>query len=162
LRHFLRNLGDLGRGLAQRIFVFFVLGYVKKEARLFEAGALFFPGVDDPFEGRLFLENGLGFFAVVPEIGLGRDLVQFFDTLLLAGDVKAASAKARRALRGGSIVLGFLPTLSFTFCRLATSQLGLPFLGDMPLCPEFRLLDIIPTKNPAHKGRGKSFFPNVS
>jgi len=72
---------------------------------------LLLPGVDDTFDGRLFFENGLGFFAVVPEIGPGRYLVQFFDAFLLAADVKAASVKARRALRGGSIVRGFLLTL---------------------------------------------------
>jgi hypothetical protein len=66
--------------------------------------------VDNAPDGRLFFENGLGFFAVVPEIGLGCNPVQFFDALLLTGNVKAASVKARRALRGGSIVRGFLLT----------------------------------------------------
>jgi hypothetical protein len=71
---------------------------------------LFLPSVDNAFDGRLLSKNNLGFFAVVPEIRLGRDLVQLFDALLLTCDVKAASAKARRALLGGLIVRGFRPT----------------------------------------------------
>jgi hypothetical protein len=62
---------------------------------------MFFPTGENRFERRLFFENGLGFFGVVPEIRLGGDLAQFFDTLLLAVDVKAASAAAQDALRGG-------------------------------------------------------------
>lgn len=69
------------------------------------------PSVDDTFDGGLFSENALGFFAVVPEIRLGCESVQLFDALLLARDVKAASAKALRALQGGSIVRGFLLAL---------------------------------------------------
>jgi len=72
---------------------------------------LLFPGVDDSFDGGLFFENGLGFFAVVPEVWLGCERSQLFDALLLAGDVKAASAKALRALQGGSIVHWFLRAL---------------------------------------------------
>jgi hypothetical protein len=49
----------------------------------------------------LFFEDRLGFLGVVPEIRLGGDLVQLFDTFLFAVDVKAASAAAPGALRGG-------------------------------------------------------------
>ena len=62
---------------------------------------MLFPVGEDGFEGRLFFENGLRFVGVVPEIRLGGDLVQLLDTLLLAVDVKAASATAQAALRGG-------------------------------------------------------------
>ena len=62
-------------GFGKRIIVFFVLGDVEVEARLFELGAVFRPCVDDRFERRLLLEYRLGFFRVVPEIRLGGDLV---------------------------------------------------------------------------------------
>jgi hypothetical protein len=110
LGDFPRYLGDLGRGLGQGIIILFIPGDVEKKPRFLEGRALFLPGVDNAFKRRLFLENGLGFFAVVPEIGLGGDLVQFFDAFLLSGNVKAASVKAPRALRGGLIVRGFLLT----------------------------------------------------
>ena len=74
---------------------------VEKKARLFEIRAMLLPGVDDAFEGGLFPENALGFFAVVPKIRLDGELVQLLDALLLAVDVKDASAKARAALRSG-------------------------------------------------------------
>jgi hypothetical protein len=45
---------------------------------------------------------------VVPEIGLGGKLVQFFDPLLLAVEVKDASGEARASLADGSVALGFL------------------------------------------------------
>jgi hypothetical protein len=83
LRNPLSNLGDFGRGLVQRFFVFFVLGDIEKEARLFEAGLILFPGIDDVLESRLFLKNSLGFFAVVPEVGTRNDLIELFDPLLL-------------------------------------------------------------------------------
>jgi len=111
LRHLAGHLGNLSGRFAQRIFALFILGNVEKKARFFEARTLLFPGVDDSFDGGLFFENGLGFFAVVPEVWLGCERSQLFDALLLAGDVKAASAKALRALQGGSIVHGFLRAL---------------------------------------------------
>jgi hypothetical protein len=49
----------------------------------------------------LLFEDGLGLVRVVPKIWLGGDLVQFCDALLLAVEVKAASASAQAALRGG-------------------------------------------------------------
>jgi len=49
----------------------------------------------------LFSENGLSFFSVVPEVGLRCDFVEFFYALLLAVDVKDASAAAQAALPGG-------------------------------------------------------------
>ena len=104
-------MGNLSRRFAQRIFALFILGDVEKKARFFEARALLLPSVDDSFDGGLFFEYALGFFAVVPEIRLGCDRVQLFDALLLACDVKAASAKALRALQVGSIVRGFLLAL---------------------------------------------------
>jgi hypothetical protein len=65
---------------------------------------MFRPCVDYAFESGLFLENRLGFFRVVPEIGLRGDLVEFVDPLLLGLDVKDASAKARAVLPGGLLV----------------------------------------------------------
>jgi hypothetical protein len=62
---------------------------------------MFFPAGKHRFEGGLFFEYGLGFVGVVPKVGLGSDLAQLFDALLLAVDVKAASAIARGALRDG-------------------------------------------------------------
>jgi len=71
---------------------------------------VFSPRIDDALERGLLFEDALRFFAVVPEIRLGGESVQLFDPLLFALDVKAASAKVRAALRGGSIALWFLPT----------------------------------------------------
>jgi len=62
---------------------------------------MFFPTVENVFEGGLFFKNGLSFVAVVPKIGLRGDLAQLGDALLLGVNVKAASAKALAALRGG-------------------------------------------------------------
>jgi hypothetical protein len=101
LRHLGADGGNFGCGLAQRIVALFVFGDIKKKPRLFEVRAVLRPGVDDAFEGRLFLEDRLRLFRVVPEIRLGGDLVQLLDPLLLALDVKDASAKARVALPGG-------------------------------------------------------------
>jgi hypothetical protein len=42
----------------------------------------------------------LGFVGIVPEIRLRGYLIEFLDPLLLAVEVKAASAKARAALPG--------------------------------------------------------------
>jgi len=62
---------------------------------------MFFPRVYDPFESSLLLENSLRFFRVIPEIGLRADFGEFFYALLLAVDVKDASAEARVALLSG-------------------------------------------------------------
>jgi hypothetical protein len=62
---------------------------------------MFFPALENVFQGRLFFENGLGFVGVVPKIRLRGGLVQFSDALLLGVDVKAASATVRAVLRGG-------------------------------------------------------------
>jgi hypothetical protein len=59
-----------------------------------------FPIGENRFEGGLFFENALGFLSVVPEISLSGYLIELFDTLLFAVDVKAASAAAPGALRG--------------------------------------------------------------
>jgi hypothetical protein len=56
---------------------------------------------ENAFKGRLFFENALRLVGVVPKIRLGGDLIQFRDALLLGVDVKAASAVAPAALRGG-------------------------------------------------------------
>jgi hypothetical protein len=75
LRHLGADGGNFRCGFAQRVFALFVFGDAKKKTRLFEVRAVLRPGVDDAFEGRLFLENRLRFFRVVPEIRLGGDLV---------------------------------------------------------------------------------------
>lgn len=59
------------------------------------------PSVNDSLERGLLLENALGFFAVVPEIRLMGQMVQLIEALLLALDVKDASARDRVALQGG-------------------------------------------------------------
>jgi hypothetical protein len=70
---------------------------------------LLLPGINNLFQRGLFSENTLGFFSIVPEFRLGGDFVQLFDALAFALDVKAASAVAPGALRGGLILRGFLP-----------------------------------------------------
>jgi hypothetical protein len=46
--------------------------------------------------------------AVVPEIRLGGKLVQLFDPLFFAVEVKDASGEARASLADESVALGFL------------------------------------------------------
>jgi hypothetical protein len=75
LRHLVTDSGNFRCGFAQRVFALFVLGDVEKKTRLFEVCAVLGPGVNDAFERRLFFENRLRFFRVVPEIRLGGDLV---------------------------------------------------------------------------------------
>jgi hypothetical protein len=75
LRHLGADGGNFRCGFGKRVFALFVFGDAKKKPRLFEVRAVLRPGVDDAFEGRLFLENRLRFFRVVPEIRLGGDLV---------------------------------------------------------------------------------------
>ena len=101
LRHLLGNGGDFAARFVQRFFAFFILGDVEKKTRLCQVGVMFFPAVENVFEGGLFFENALGFFSVVPKIGLRGELAQLGDALLLGVNVKAASAKAQAALRGG-------------------------------------------------------------
>ena len=113
--HFFANSGDLCCGLGKGVLVFFIFSDIKKKPGLFQLDAMLCPCVDDRFERRLFFEYRLGFFCVVPEIGLRGDLVQLLDPVLLAFDVKDASAGARDAVRGESTVLLFLPTLLFRF-----------------------------------------------
>jgi hypothetical protein len=83
------------------------------------------PRIDHRFERRLLLEDRLGFFRVVPEIGLGSDLVQLLDPFLLAFDVKDASAGDRDAVRGELTVPLFLPTLPFRFRSADSLTLGI-------------------------------------
>ena len=101
LGHLLADRCDFAGGFAERFFALLVFGDVEKKPRLFKIGSMFFPTRENRFESGLFFENGLGFFGVVPKIRLGGDLVQLFDALLFAVDVKAASATAQDALRGG-------------------------------------------------------------
>jgi hypothetical protein len=103
LGHLPADAGHFCRGFAQRVIAFFILRYIEKKARLFEVRAVLCPRLDDVLERRLFSEKCLGLFSVVPEIRLGCELVQFVDALLLALDVKDASAIARDALPGGSV-----------------------------------------------------------
>ena len=124
LGHLPDDLGDFGRRFAERIFAFFVLGDLEKKPRLFEPGPVFFPRIDYAFEGGLFFEDALGFFAVVPEIRLRGQSVQLCDPLLFSFDVKAASATVRVALRGESVALWFLLTF---LCSLDSSQTYLKF-----------------------------------
>jgi hypothetical protein len=75
LRHFFTDGGNFRSGFGQRVFALFVFGNVKKKPRFLEVRVVLRPGVDNAFEGRLFLENRLRLFRVVPEIRLGGDLV---------------------------------------------------------------------------------------
>jgi hypothetical protein len=83
LRYFPGNLLNLGRRLVQSLFVFFIFSDFQKKARLFKTTLVLLPGLNDFFKRGLFPENPLGFFAVVPEIRTRRQLVKFFDPLLL-------------------------------------------------------------------------------
>jgi hypothetical protein len=74
-RHFFTDGGDLCCRFRERVFALFIFGDVKKKPRLLKLGAMLCPGIDDRFERRLFLEDRLSFFCVVPEIRLGSDLV---------------------------------------------------------------------------------------
>ena len=47
----------------------------QEKTRLLEIRVVLFPNTDERLESGLFLENDLGFFAVVPKIGLCRELV---------------------------------------------------------------------------------------
>jgi hypothetical protein len=91
LGQLLRDLRDFSGGFVERFFALLVFGEIEKKARLFQLGAIFFPGLQDGFYTRLFLEDGLRLVGVVPKIGLGGELVQLFDALLLAVEVKDAS-----------------------------------------------------------------------
>jgi hypothetical protein len=73
-------------------------------------GLIFFPAFADVFEVGLLSEDGLGFFAVVPEVGAGSGLVQLFDAFLLTLEVKDASAEAAGGLPTVSIAPWFLQT----------------------------------------------------
>jgi hypothetical protein len=108
LRELLSDLGDFAGRFAERFLALFIFGEIEKEARLFELGAILLPRVEDVFEARLLLENSLRLVGVVPEIGLGGELVQLFGPLLLAVEVKDASGEARASLAGESVALGFL------------------------------------------------------
>ena len=149
LRHLASDLGNFGRRLAERFFALFVLGDLEKKPRLFEPGPVFFPSIDDRFEPGLLFEDALGFFAVVPEIRLGSELVQLCDPLLFSFDVKAASARDRGALPGGLTVLWFLLTF---LCSL----------GSTCFCDPSVLLMSIPAIAPGHKAPYRSSFPDGS
>jgi hypothetical protein len=98
LRHALRHVGDFCRSFAEGVVALFVFGNVEEEARLFKVRAIFFPGIYDAFERGLLFEDSLGFFGIVPKIGLGGNLVQLRDPLLLSLEVKDASGAVRVAL----------------------------------------------------------------
>ena len=144
LGHFPGNFRDFGRRFAKSLFALFVLGDVEKKACLFEPDPVFFPKIDYAFEGGLFFEDALGFFAVVPEIRLRGQSVQLLDPLLFSFDVKAASATDRAALRGESIVLWFLPTF---LCSLDSTC----------SCDPSVLSISIPVIAPGHKAPGRAF-----
>jgi hypothetical protein len=96
----LRDLGHLGRCFAQGILALLVLRQIEEKPRLFEIGFVFLPGFEDRLESGLLPKNGLRLFAVVPELRPGGSLVQLVDALLLAVEVKGASAEARAAVPG--------------------------------------------------------------
>jgi hypothetical protein len=110
LGHALRSFAQLGGRFAQRVFAFLLLRDVKKEAGFFQVVLVFFPAFADAFEGGLLSEDGLGFFAVVPEVGSGSGLVQRLDSVLLGLEVKDASVEAATGLPTVSIALWFLQT----------------------------------------------------
>jgi hypothetical protein len=65
----LPDFRHLGGCLLESLFALFVLGDVEKEAGFFETRPVFLPSVYDSSKGRLFPQNVLCFFRVVPEIG---------------------------------------------------------------------------------------------
>jgi hypothetical protein len=91
LGQLLRDLRDFSSGFVERLFALLVLSEIEKKTRLFQLGAKFLPGLQDAFQSRLFLEDALRLIGFVPEIGPGGELVQLFDALLLAVEVKDAS-----------------------------------------------------------------------
>jgi len=101
LGHLLGNRLDFAGGFAERLVAFLILGDVEKKPRFFKIGLMLFPMSQNGFERGLFLENGLSFIGVVPEVRLGGNSIQLLDALLFAVDVKGASATARAWLRGG-------------------------------------------------------------
>lgn len=123
--HFFTDGRYLCCRFGERVFALLIFRDIKKKPRLLEFGAMLCPRIDHRFERRLLLEDGLGFFRVVPEIGLGSDLVQLLDPFLLGFDVKDASAGDRDAVRGELTVPLFLPTLPFRFRRADSLTLGI-------------------------------------
>ena len=75
LRQLFADRSDFRRSLVERFLTFLLLGYVEEKTRLLEIRVVLFPNTDERLESGLFLENDLGFFAVVPKIGLCRELV---------------------------------------------------------------------------------------
>ena len=101
LRQLLANCSHFRGRFVERVVVLLVLGNFQKKTGFFEIRAMLFPGADSTLNRRLLSQNALRFFPVVPKIRLPGDFVQFVDALLLALDVKDASAKALLALRVG-------------------------------------------------------------
>jgi hypothetical protein len=101
LRQFLGDLGDFGGRLGERLLALLVPGEIEKEARLFQLGAIFLPRIEGVLNAGLLFEDRLRLVGVVPEIGLGGELVQLFEAFLLAVEVKDASGAGRAAPRGG-------------------------------------------------------------
>jgi hypothetical protein len=122
LGHFFAGRGNLDRRFGERILALLILGDIEEKTRVLEINSMLVPSIDDRLERRLLPEKRLRFVGVVPEIGLGCELAQFFDALLLGFDVKDASAKDRAALPGGSVALWFLPT-SVLFLKAASEML---------------------------------------
>ena len=83
---------------------------------------MFFPGVDDLPQRGLLFEDSLRFIAVVPEIRARSDLGQLVDSFLFSFEVKDASAEARAALPGGSVVRMYLPAFVSLFFFLLYSD----------------------------------------
>ena len=81
---------ELGQGFAGGVCVAFT-GHLGEDLGFFELVQLSPPALERFGESGPFPQNGLGFFAVVPEIGCGSGGVQFGDLLLACGDVKDAS-----------------------------------------------------------------------
>jgi hypothetical protein len=91
LGQLLPDLRDFGRRFVQRFFALFIFGEIEKKTRLFKLGAILLPRLQNGFDTRLLFEDCLRLVGFVPEIGLGGELVQLFDALLLAVEVKDAS-----------------------------------------------------------------------
>jgi hypothetical protein len=110
LGQLLGDFADLCGGFAQRLLALLVFREIEKEARLFELDPVLLPRIERVLDAGLLFEDRLRLVGVVPEIGLGGELVQLFETFLLAVEVKDASGAGRAAPRGGLAGLGFLRT----------------------------------------------------
>ena len=105
--HVRQAVGDFpepGFRLFQGLGVVLFLGQIQKETCFLDTRMAFAVVVHGFPEQGLLLEDLLGLFGLVPEVGPGGEGYQLVDALLLAVDVKDASVAAGACLRAVSVV----------------------------------------------------------